>query len=197
MKSSPPQTYRNNVSSVHCFSPNKRVHIRLQRHKNIKSEFVYRRKTRRNERRPINQTCMNCKRTDIFTETSIKHLCRESCLTMSEAMIGYKAMAGKRRDSGVPLPGPARKHSFGGSLSNRPWNKCADNHYYIIQEIEFTYKLELDPPAPCFLLSSPDFIPLSHKIFEILMPRLYYIIISVIRPSAGAHQYQNNRRKLK
>ena len=45
----------------------------------------------------------------------------------------------------LPPPGPAIKHSFGGSLSIRPWNKCADIHNYIIQEIDFTHKLGLDP----------------------------------------------------
>lgn len=44
----------------------------------------------------------------------------------------------------LPPPGPAIKHSFGGSLSIRPWNKCADIHNYIIQEIDFTHKLGLD-----------------------------------------------------
>ena len=109
-----------------------------------KTKFVYKRKTRRNEKRHLNQICKNSKRTDIFTETSIKHLCRESCLTMSEAMTGYKAMDGKRRDSGASQPGPDRKHSFRGSLSNRPWNKCDDIHNCIIQEIDFTHKLGLD-----------------------------------------------------
>ena len=71
-------------------------------------------------------------------------VCCESCLTMSEAMTGYKAMDGKRRDSGASQPGPDRKHSFRGSLSNRPWNKCDDIHNCIIQEIDFTHKLGLD-----------------------------------------------------
>lgn len=29
-------------------------------------------------------------------------------------------------------------------MSIRPWNKCADIHNYIIQEIDFTHKLGLD-----------------------------------------------------
>ena len=44
----------------------------------------------------------------------------------------------------LPPPGPAIKHSFGGSLSIIPWNKRADIHNYIIQEIDFTHKLGLD-----------------------------------------------------